>query len=375
MFKEASKQEVQGIQGIIKFLCIFPSFLGLGNSRTIAPNSFNFLFACLLSYLLMSCGPDGDQFLMKGKFKGFNQGELYVYSTDGPSQKLDTIAIVNGSFEYSTTLDKPRTFIIVFPNFSELPIIGQPGKEVTINGDASHLKEIEVKGTDENEAMMAFRLQTNQMTPPEVAKAAEEFITNYPLALASIYILNKTFIQNQTPDYKKALELTTFIMKAPSENHAENHTIAKLKQQLEGLKNFKENSLLPRFSALDIDGKTVSNNYLNGKVNVISTWASWNYDSQNAQRKLKRLERDHGSQLKFISICLDASKKECRKNMDRDSIRWYNICDGKMWETPILGQLGLYFVPDNIITDSRGKILAHSITTNELDRKIEELLK
>ena len=60
--------------------------------------------------------------------------------------------------------------------------------------------------------------------------------------------------------------------------------------------------------------------------------------------------------------------------MDRDSIRWHNICDGKMWETPILGQLGLYFVPDNIITDSRGKILAHSITTNELDRKIEELL-
>ena len=145
--------------------------------------------------------------------------------------------------------------------------------------------------------------------------------------------------------------------------------------QLEGLKNFKENSKLPRFTATDIDGKKVSNADLNAKVNVISTWAPWNYDSQGVQRKLKRLERDHGSQLKYVSICLDASKKECRRNMDRDSIRWHNICDGKMWETPILGQLGLYFVPDNIITDSRGKILAHSITTNELDRKIEELLK
>ena len=79
--------------------------------------------------------------------------------------------------------------------------------------------------------------------------------------------------------------------------------------------------------------------------------------------------------MKLVSICLDASQKDCRRNMDRDSIKWHNICDGKMWETPILSQLGLYFVPDNIITDSRGRVLAHSITTNELDRKIEELLK
>ena len=338
---------------------------------TFMQHSLLLLFTIHCSLLTISCGPDSDHFEMSGQFKGFNQGELYVYTTDGPSQKLDTIAIINGGFEYSTVLDNPRTFVIVFPNFSELPIIGQPGKDVTIEGDASHLKEVEVKGTDENEAMTAFRLQTSQMTPPEVAKAAEEFVNNNPQALASIYILNKIFIQSQTPDYDKALQLATVIMEASPENHV----IAKLKKQLEGLKSFKENSQLPRFSTLDIDGKSVSNSDLNGKVNVISTWASWNYDSQNAQRKLKRLERDHGSQLKYVSICLDASKKECRRNMDRDSIRWHNICDGKMWETPILGQLGLYFVPDNIITDSRGKILAHSITTNELDRKIEELLK
>ena len=219
--------------------------------------------------------------------------------------------------------------------------------------------------------MTAFRLQTSQMTPPETAKTAEEFINNNPQALASIYILNKTFIQTEIPDYDKALKLATVIMKASPENHA----IAKLKKQLEGLKNFKEKGQLPKFTATDINGKTVSNVDLYAKVNVISTWATWNYDSQNAQRKLKRLEKDHGSQLKFVSICLDANKKDCRKNMDRDSIKWHNICDGKMWETPILGQLGLYFVPDNIITDSKGKILAHSITTNELDRKIEELLK
>ena len=367
MIKNLRIRELYIPKGLIRFA----KQTKFSNSQILDHKFLLLLFTIHFSLLTISCGPDGDHFEMSGKFKGFNQGELYVYTTDGPSQELDTIAIVNGGFEYSVTLDGLRTFVIVFPNLSELPVIGEPGKEVEIEGDASHLKEVEVTGTKENEAMTAFRLQTSQMTPPEVAKAAEEFINKNPQALASIYILNKAFIQSQTPDYDKALELASAIMQASPENHA----IAKLKKQLEGLKNFKDNGQLPKFTATDIDGKNVSNVDLYAKVNVISTWASWNYDSQNAQRKLKQLERDHGSQLKFLSICLDANKKECRKAMDRDSILWHNICDGKMWETPILGQLGLYFVPDNIITDSKGKIIAHSLSTNELERKIEELLK
>lgn len=325
----------------------------------------------LTSSLLVSCGPDGNQFEMSGKFKGFSQGELYLYATDGPSQKLDTIAVVNGTFEFTTTLDAPRTYIIVFPNFSELPVIGEPGEEVTIEGDVSHLKEVEVEGTEANEALTAFRLQTSQLTPPEVAAAAETFITDHPLSPASLYLLNRIFIQSQTPDYAKALQLATALADADAGNHA----LARLKQQLKGLTHLKPGAQLPQFRTTDINGQYVSNTDLTAKVNVISTWASWNYDSQNAQRKLQRLSKEHSGSLQCMGICLDGSKQDCRRNLDRDSIRWHTVCDGRMWEMPILGQLGLYFVPDNIIFDSKGRILAHSIPTNELDRKIEELLK
>ena len=60
--------------------------------------------------------------------------------------------------------------------------------------------------------------------------------------------------------------------------------------------------------------------------------------------------------------------------MDRDSIRWHNICDGKMWESPLLKQLGLSYVPDNIMTDSKGKIIAHTLHLNELQDKARPLL-
>ena len=61
--------------------------------------------------------------------------------------------------------------------------------------------------------------------------------------------------------------------------------------------------------------------------------------------------------------------------MDRDSITWCNICDERMWETPALTKLGLFNLPDNILADSQGKIIAHSLSASELNKKIKEILK
>ncbi|MBR1389463.1 MAG: DUF4369 domain-containing protein [Prevotella sp.] len=325
---------------------------------------------CLLAVFLCACGVEDGHFVMRGEFKSFNQGELYIYNIDGTQHKLDTIPVINGRFTYQAAIDEPTTYVLVFPNFSELPILGESGKEVTVEGDASHLKEMEVKGTDENKLLTAFRLQTNQQTPPEARQTAAQFIKDHPQSAASMYILNKYFIQTTTPDYGQALELLELIAKDKPASQFNT-----LKKQLDGLRNFKAGGTLPRFTATDINGRRVSNADLTARVNVINTWASWNYDSQNSLRKLKRLEMEHAGQIKVVSICLDANLKDCRRGLDRDSIKWSCICDGRMWETPTLAQLGLYFVPDNIITDSRGKILAHSLSTNEIDRKIEELLR
>ena len=134
--------------------------------------------------------------------------------------------------------------------------------------------------------------------------------------------------------------------------------------------------LLKCAAATDIKGRPISSGDLYAPVNVITTWATWNYESQNIQRQLRRREKEKGaSRLRILSICLDANAKECRRLMDRDSITWCNICDERMWDNPILTTLGLSRIPDNIITDSQGRILAHSLPVAELNKKIEELLK
>jgi hypothetical protein len=86
------------------------------------------------------------------------------------------------------------------------------------------------------------------------------------------------------------------------------------------------------------------------------------------------LRKEFGSRLQLVSICLDANTNEHKLTAKRDSISWSIICDGKMWQTPIISQLGINAVPDNIITDKNGKIIAKNLRGNDLRETLKSLL-
>lgn len=116
---------------------------------------------CIL--LLAACGSDSGKFRLEGRLRNVNQAELWVYSPDGAMQGIDTITLRNGRFAYELEMTKEGTLMIVFPNYSEQPVFARPGKTVSIKGDATHLKEIIIEGTSENEDMTSLRLELNDL--------------------------------------------------------------------------------------------------------------------------------------------------------------------------------------------------------------------
>ena len=329
-----------------------------------------FLPFYLLTFLFLSCSGNRQNFLMEGDFKGFSQGEMYIYGFDG-THRLDTIAVVKGHFRYEVPLEDTTLFVMVFPNFSELAVIGAQGATVKVDGDASHLRETKVKGIKENEEMTEFRRKTSNQMPPELAKSVAEFVNSHPASIFAPYLVRKYFVQTPRPDYQKAIELTKVIQKAnPDLPHIKEQI-----QQMEGVKALKDGGKLVPFSVTDINGKTVRSSDLNAKVNVIVVWASWHFESTGFLRRLQAHYDRNRNDMKVLSICLDADVKDCRRKMEKDSVKWSTVCDGRMWDTPILRQLGLSYVPDNIILDSQGTILCHTLNTGELTEKIEKLLQ
>lgn len=328
------------------------------------------LAALLFTLLLVACGEQRQTFLLEGTFKGFTQGELYIYGADG-TREMDTIAVAKGRFHYEIPLEDSTTFVLVFPNFTELPVFGTKGAEITIEADASHLREAEVSGNDENEAFTEFRQKTSHQTPPEFARSVADFIKENPASPFATYLLRRYFILVPEPDYPRAIELANAILK----NHTDTTGLDKYLRRFEGLRYLKVGGRLPAFTVTDVLGRTVKSSDLNAKCNVISVWSSWNYESQNMQRQLQAKYQRYDGELKLLSVCLDADVRGVRRQVSRDSLKWSTVCDGRMWDTPLLELTGLSHVPDNIVTDSQGKIVALSLQPYELTQKIESMLE
>ncbi|MCH4148602.1 MAG: DUF4369 domain-containing protein [Prevotella sp.] len=326
-------------------------------------------YLILLTLVVASCGTDRHHFKLEGSLLHINQGEFYIYSTDGSINGIDTIKVQGGRLAFEMACERPTTLILVFPNFSEQPIFAEPGSSVKLKADASHLKEMEVTGTDENKLMNQFRKQVVDASPPETVKFAAQFIKDHPESAVSVYLVRKYFITAPQPDYKQAFQLIRIMQK----QQPKNGTLNRLALQLKALSTLVTGARLPAFTAYDVRGNRLSNAVLNAPIAVVSVWASWSFDSQNFQRALKPLIRKSHGRLKALSICVDPSKKDCQEALKRDSLSWPTICDGQMLETPILKTLGLYSVPDNILLQN-GKIIARGLNAIELQNRLEKMI-
>lgn len=298
-----------------------------------------------------------------------NQGEFYVYSPDGAITGIDTIRVQGGRFAYEIPCEEEGTIVIVLPNYSEIPVFVEPGKSVDMKADASHIKDIEVTGTKVNERMTEWRKNTSSQSPDGLKKQAEVFIKDHPSSIISRWLLRKYFVVTLKPDLKKAKELVKLIEKESDKKSS----VMRLAVGLENVP-LQVGDILPAFNAKDLQGNNVlASQYRVGK-SVILVWATWDYEGQNISRRVFRKIEDmkaQGKQVpKVLGISIDASAVDAKRSVGSDSTAWSTICDGLMWDSPVVKAIGTTRVPDNFVLEN-GKVKACHLNTDELLKQIE----
>lgn len=327
-----------------------------------------FMGMALVQMLMASCDSKDARFSLEGRFRGMNQAQLVIFDPCGVLK--DTILVRDGRLEYQKEMADTALLMLLFPNYSQMPVFAAPGVSLKIKGNASHLRETTIRGDKVNDEMTEYRLMVADMTPPDQAKTARNYVEDHPESPIAYYLVNRYFVQTAEPDYASAVVLLDKIL----EKQPLNISAAELKELLGAVAQRKEKGQLPAFKAVSTSGDTVTRKSLDGDCNVIQVWTSWNYDGQNLLRMLRRKELTHGKRLKVVSICLDAGAKEGALTLKRDSIRWPNVCDGEMFRSPLLTLLGLTTADDNIVIDSKGNIAGRSMKHDELSKKIDEML-
>jgi len=327
-------------------------------------------YSILLALVMVSCGSRSGYFKIDGHLLNLNQGEFYVYSPDNATAGIDTIKVEGGRFAYEMPCDGDGTIVIVFPNYSEMPVIVSPGESVTISGDATHLKEAEVKGTEENKLMTAFRQQTAKASPPEVSKIAAKFIKDNAETLSAVYVLRRYFITNSKSDLAETAQLVAAVHKA----QPKNGNVARMAKHVKTMKAGVSGSKMPQFTAQDIKGRTVTAADTRGKVTVVFTWATWSYESKNIMNRLKTILDRHKNRLVLVAISLDGSRGVCSRILKNDSTATRNICDQLMFDSPLLEKFAFTGVPDNILYNAQGRIIERGLNADELEKRLKTLL-
>lgn len=364
------------------------------------------VFTLVAALVCTSCGTDNRHFRIDGRLLHLNQGEFYVYSPDGTINGLDTIKVQAGRFSYEVACDRPMTLMIVFPNFTEQPVFAQPGKSVDLKGDASHLKEMTVKGTEDNELMNKFREMIHNAAPPEMKKCAQLFVQDHPESRVGAYLVDRYFIHDANPDTKTAVRLVDLMI----EKQPDNGYLKRQKRQLTASFVATKGADIPNVLGTTVDGKTIGRVQLTkAPVTVVCALATWKYESMSQFRRLAAYAASQQGRVAVVGVSIDASPSLVRSQLasqigisdsafgpssglasgsssgsasaaaqgsssSRSSSTCYVVCDGKMVESPFFTRLGLTGVPDNIVIKN-GRIAAAHLTDNQLTEFIKEKQK
>lgn len=305
-------------------------------------------------------------FRLEGKLKNINKGEFYVYSTDGSLGGVDTIRVDKGRFVYRTECNLPATLHIVFPNFSIQPLFIEPGGRATMRGDVTNMKELEVKGTDDNEAMTAYRLQVAHASPPDVARLTRKFIEDHTSSAVALHLLRQHYIDTSKPDYELASRLLVMIGKA----QPHNKEASELAKHLRQIRSTAEGKSLPAFSMPLLTGGKADKALLGQGKSVIMAFAMWSNESLTMLRRLSYMLKNGKASFNLLVVSLDGSSSDVRQLMGGETFRGWYACPALMFDDLAVKALGLRTVPDNIVVHS-GRIVRRSLPLEKLEKYLK----
>lgn len=338
-----------------------------------------FYIAILLT--LLCCGKHPGEIHLHGDFAHLEQGEFYIYGTQGMEGSIDTLHIIDGEFEYSTKLEDRAVLHILYPNYSTLTVFAYNGDDIDIKGDARSLNAVKVSGNEDNELYSSFRKDTEGSSGKECTATAHRYILEHPHTLLAKYLFAEYMIGADSVTHKEVAEVYDSLCKACPEDAWLSRMATKVKAS--GV--LKKGGTLPAFRLAmrpsqftkNATPDTVDSKDLKGDWLLISFWASWRSGSQSAlfrSRKSIREMKEKGKTLQAISYSLDVSDKSLRRVEKADSVDFHSYCDFKCFDSELAKRWGITRLPFFILVSPDMKIEAlGGDWKKDIDPKYQEL--
>ncbi len=346
-------------------------------------------------------------FSVNGTLKNVKENSyIYVHHKWDNVNYTDSVKVKAGKFVYNSKSEEPNMYWLTLSNnINEQPnlIFFSDAGKTTITAHKDSLPLAKVVGgstqkdyneynammqsfgprqqqivNDYNEAKakndgntMTAKYAEYQAVEKEVKASLENFIKIHSKSAVSgyaIYFSN----QNSNATMEELEHIVGLLDKSVL-----NTKYGKLAQEkLTQLRGTTIGYTAANFAQADPNGKMVNLTDFKGKYVLVDFWASWcgpcrgeNPNVVMAYNKYK----DKG--FTVLGVSFDQNKDKWLQAIKADNLTWTQISDLKGWGNEAGKLYGITSIPQNLLLDKEGKIVAKNLRGADLEAKLEEIIK
>jgi peroxiredoxin len=130
------------------------------------------------------------------------------------------------------------------------------------------------------------------------------------------------------------------------------------------------------FTQKDTLGLPVKLSSFKGKYVLIDFWASWCGPCREENPNVvKTYQAYKNKNFHIIGVSLDRpdAKEKWMEAIHKDNLTWTHVSDLKWWQNEVAKLYGIQAIPQNLLIDPEGKIIAKNLNGEKLEKKLAEV--
>lgn len=337
------------------------------------------LLSLIIGLTVLSCS-EKKGYTISGKLEGDVYKDAVIYIEERtPDWKsystLDSIKASDGAFSYKGVLPDSASIrylrIQAGDKVATFPIILEKGNIEVMYGDTS----LQISGTPLNIALSSFTDKIKKAGNKESLKEYNDLVYGYL----------KPNINNAVGElifFSQGYALSTEQLKEfLPQLRTEFRSIDKVKRIESRIPAAEATAIGKKYT--DIKGKnpdgediSLSDYVSKNKVVLIDFWASWCPPCREDMPELVALYDKYKSKgLEIVGVSWDDKADNWAKCIKSLNMSWPQMSDLKGRDSDLHKAYGIGFIPQTVLIDKEGTIVARNLEHDDLDKTIEGLLE
>lgn len=322
-------------------------------------------------------------FLITGSVKGFADGTSVSFLNEQTGQPEKQTSIENGKFIIKGEMTEPGFKVLIFGDQPPAVPLFLDNSNVKISGDKTSLDNLSITGSPSQEQFAEYN---KAIKPYEaifqdgaaydsnavnaVEKVSIDFVKKHPASYVAPLAIIRLY--QATQNGITAEELYK-MMPSPVQQSGLGQYI---NQQIQESKINPIGSVIKDFTQTDTSGNPVNISSFRGKYVLLDFWASWcrpcRMENPNVVAAYNKF---HDKNFTILSVSLDQAKPAWLNAIQMDGLKWNHVSDLKGWNNDVASLFHITSIPQNLLIDPDGKIIAKNLRGTVLESKLNAVLK